>query len=103
MQYREALDKERAGEEEMDVRIDEFFDSYGEIAFLCELAGQLSDLGFGGDLARHEQPEHTLGYDLFASWCRRQLLLTVGDAQTMESNALYHGNVRTLFVMNGFE
>lgn len=81
----------------MDARVDEFLDSYWEIAFLCELAGQLSDLSFGGDLARHEQPEHTLGYDLFASRSRRQLLLAVGDAQTMESNSLYHGNENMIY------
>lgn len=89
---------EGAGEEGMNVRVDEFLDSRWEVAFLCELAGQLPNLGFGGYFARHEQPEHTLGYNLFASWSGRQLLLAVGDAQAMEANSLREcGHITSLF------
>jgi hypothetical protein len=68
--------------------VDELLDVGREVALLSKLAGELARFRFGGNLASKKQPEDTFGNNFFATWRRRKLPLTVGDAQAMEAYAL---------------
>ena len=68
--------------------VDELLNVDREVTLPSKLAGELARFHFGGNLARKKQPEHTLSNDFFATWRRRKLPLTVGDAQAMEAYAL---------------
>lgn len=60
----------------------------GEFTLLRKLTRELARFSLSGHLAREEKPKHALGNDLLATGRGWQDLLAVGDAQTMEADAL---------------
>lgn len=72
----------------MDVRVNEVHNMLREVTLLGQFSGELSGLCFGGDLASEEKPEHTLGNNLLALWCRSKHFLALWDGHSMETDAL---------------
>lgn len=77
------------------VRIDKVFDELRKISFFGEFSGELPGLFGCRNLTCQEEPEHTLGDDLLASWRRRKNLLAVGNSKTVEADTLVYLRLST--------
>lgn len=78
----------RGAKRGLNLRVKELLDVRGEFTLLRKLTRELARFSLSGHLAREEKPKHTLGNDLLATGRSWQDLLAVGDAQTMEADAL---------------